>query len=443
MTVSAAGGRPDLSRDGSRPLLPAGMLAAAVITAAGLAVATLVVLAGWIAAPHDASGLPSVLRAAAAIWLACQHATVTIRGAGRIGLLPLGFIAIPGALLWRGGRWLVRACRVRRLRHAGYAALALAIPYASLTGLLAAVSRSAVVAASVSQSAAGAFAVALAAAGLGGARALAPWGQLVRLLPQRLRSVVVAVAAALAVLVAGAAVLAAASLLAHLHDAAAIERELAPGLVGAGLLMLLQLAYLPNAVIWAIAFALGPGFAFGTGTVVAPTGAALAQLPAFPLLAALPAGVHPAMPGWLEPVVLAQPYLAGAVAGLLLVRAAPALALDVAPLWGLACGAVSGSLLGVLAAASGGPLGAGRLAAVGPSPWQAALVSALEIGIAAALSAGVANYLLLRRAGVLRPSAAGPASQAEPARHNVIFTDPWAGERPRRRPDPAGPSALP
>ena len=84
------------------------------------------------------------------------------------------------------------------------------------------------------------------------------------------------------------------------------------------------------------------------------------------------------MPGWIEPTVLALPYLAGGLGGLLLVRAAPALALDAAPLWGLACGAVSGVLLGVLAAVSGGPLGDG-LADVGPSAWQTGRGSALEI----------------------------------------------------------------
>jgi hypothetical protein len=205
-------------------------------------------------------------------------------------------------------------------------------------------------------------------------------------------------------------------------------------------------------VIWAIAFALGPGFAFGSGTVVAPTGSALAQLPAFPMLAALPPGLHGAMPGWIEPTVLAVPYLAGGVGGVLLVRAAPALGLDTAPLLGLACGAASGVLLGLLAAVSGGPLGDGRLAAVGPSAWQVGVVSALEIGVGAALTAGLANYRVLRK-----PGEAG--KPGEVARHRVvpsalaagqagdghrIYVDPWAGDPPNtQRRTPAGPSALP
>jgi hypothetical protein len=150
--------------------------------------------------------------------------------------------------------------------------------------------------------------------------------------------------------------------------------------------------------------------------------------------------------------VLAVPYLAGGLGGLLLVRtvmAAPAaLALDAAPMWGLASGVVSGCVLGVLAAVSGGPLGDGRLTAVGPSAWQVGLVSALELGISAAVTAGVVNFRALRRAGAL-PAAAEPAPDRANAavtvgadgRH-VIFVDPWAGDPPSE-PTPRGPSALP
>src|SRR5262249_6091555 len=155
--------------------------------------------------------------------------------------------------------------------------------------------------------------------------------------------------------------------------------------------------YVPNAVGWAVCFMLGPGFAFGAGTVVAPTGAALGPLPMFPLLAALPTGTHDSVPGWASVAVLAMPYLAGVFGGVLLVRAAPSPAAETAPLWGFACGAATGCVTGLLAAFSGGPLGSGRLAVVGPSGWQAGLVATLEVGVAAAVAAGIANWLRLRR----------------------------------------------
>lgn len=431
----------------------AGVLAAVAVTATGVAVLALLALIGWIAAPHEGVGLPDVLRMSAALWLVGQHVGFTFRGAGRIGLLPLGLVLLPGALLWRAGQWVVRAAQVRRLRHVGSAAVALAAPYALLTGALAVASRSALESSSLLQSVAWGLLLALAAGGLGGARALAPWPQLVRLLPARLRSVVVGVAGALATLAAAGALVAGTSLVMHMHEAAVLERDLDPGVIGSVLLFLLELGYLPNAVIWAIAFSLGPGFAFGSGTVVGPTGSALAQLPAFPMLAALPPGLHAAMPGWIGPTVLAMPYLAGVLGGILLVRAAPALSLDTAPLLGLACGAVAGILLGLLAAVSGGPLGDGRLAAVGPSAWQVGVVSALEIGVSAAVTAGLANYRALRMTGALagqRGAARAPvtAPVADPAAQagdgHSIYVDPWAGDPPRgQRRASAGPSALP
>lgn len=429
-----------------RSLLVTGALAAAAVTGTGVAVLALLALIGWIAAPHQGVGLPAVLRMSAALWLVGQHVGFAFRGAGRIGLLPLGLVLLPGALLWRAGGWVVRATQVQRLRHVGYAAVAVAAPYALLTGVLAVASRSTLESSSLLQSVAWGLLLALAASGFGGARALAPWPQLVRLLPDRPRSVVVGVAGAFATLAAAGALVAGISIAVHLPEAATLQRDLAPGAIGTVLLCLLELGYLPNAVIWAISFALGPGFAFGSGTVVAPTGSALTQLPAFPMLAALPPGVHAAMPGWIGPTVLAMPYLAGALGGVLLVRTSPALSLDAAPLLGLACGAVSGVLLGLLAAVSGGPLGDGRLAAVGPSGWQAGVVSALEIGVSAAVTAGLANYRVLRKSGALarhRDAAAMPAADQAGERH-VIYVDPWAGDSPSsQRRTPAGPSSLP
>jgi Family of unknown function (DUF6350) len=446
---------------GPRSLLGTGTVAALAVTGTGLAVVTLLVLIGFIAAPHAGFGLPAVLRTAAMLWLVGHHVGFSFRGAGRIGMLPLGLVVLPGALLWRAGRWVARVGGVRRLRHVGLAALGLAIPYAVATGVLAIVSRSGLAAASLLQAVACGFLLAFAAGGFGAARALAPWSALIRLLPQRPRSVVVAVAGSLAVLATSGALVTCVSLAAHLHEAATLQTSLAPGAVGTVLLLLLQVGYLPNAILWAIAFTLGPGFAFGSATVVAPTGSALSQLPALPLLAALPPGLHSALPGGLEPIVLALPYLAGGLGGVLLVRAVsiraitagtPAgsprggtgLALDVAPLLGLVCGAVSGVVLGVLAAVSGGPLGDGRLAAVGPSPWQVGLVSALELGISTAVTAGLLNYLALRRAGALpqqpAPSRTDPPEQGT----HVIYLDPWAGDEPSARPvSPPGPAALP
>ncbi|MGE5131341.1 MAG: DUF6350 family protein [Gemmatimonadota bacterium] len=436
----------------SRPLVVTGATAAGAAMLVGLGVIIPFVLAGWIAAPHDGLGLTGVLRTATDIWLAAHHVGFSLRGAGRIGMLPLGLVLLPGALLWRAGRWVVRTGRVSRLRHVGYAALALAVPYAVLAGALALASRSALVAPSLPQAAVAGFLLALVAGGLGGARALAPWGRLAGLLSPRPRSLVLGTVGTLAVLAAAGALIAGASLAAHLGQYRALTAALAPGAVGTLLLILAQIAYVPNAVGWAVCYTLGPGFAFGTGTVVAPTGSALGPLPMFPMLAALPSGAHTGVPAWVSAAVLLVPYLAGVFGGVLTVRAAPVPAVELAPLWGFACGALSGVVTGALAAFSGGPLGSDRLAAVGPSGWQAGLVATLEVGVAAAVGAGIVNWLRLRRdptLAALRPGPAPPADEpgppggGEPDDGHQIYVDPWAGEADPPASHPPGPSSLP
>jgi len=209
---SADGSGPGPASPGARPLVATGAIAAALAAGGGLALLTLLVLAGWIAAPHDGVGLTGVLRTASVLWLIGNHVGFALHGTGRIGMLPLGLVLLPGALLWRAGRWVVRAGGVSRLRHVGYAAVALATPYALIAGALAIASRSAQVAPSVPQAVSCGFLLALVAGGLGGARGLAPWGQLTRLLPDRPRSVIIGVVGALAVLTVSGALLAGLSL---------------------------------------------------------------------------------------------------------------------------------------------------------------------------------------------------------------------------------------
>jgi hypothetical protein len=428
-----------------------GAIAASAVTVTGLVILTLLVLVGWIAAPHSGLGLPGVLRTATGLWLAAHHVGFTLRGAGRIGMLPLGLVLLPGVLLWRAGRWIVRTAEVTKLTELRLAVLALAAPYAALCGALALAGRSSLATPSLPEAVIAGFLLALCAGGLGAARALAPWDRLARLMPPRTRSVVLGSAGALAVLGAGGALLAGVSLALHLTEYRALDASLAPGAVGGALLLLAQLAYVPNAVGWAVCYSLGPGFAFGTATVVAPTGAALGPLPIFPLLAALPAGSS-AIPGWATVAVLGLPYLAGVLAGVLLVRAAPTPAVEIAPLWGFLCGVVTGCVTGALAAFSGGPLGSGRLAAVGPSGWQSALVAMLEVGVSAAIAAGVANWLRLRRdpelaaarAGGAATERGGPSGPGDDDGHR-IYLNPWADRdngHPEDRP-PLGPSVLP
>jgi hypothetical protein len=198
---------------------------------------------------------------------------------------------------------------------------------------------------------------------------------------------------------------------------------------------------------------------------VSPSGSALGAVPAFPMLAALPVGARAAFPPWLGFFVLAAPYLAGVLAGLITVRIAPTPYLEAAPLWGLVSGSLAGVVIGFAAKFSGGPLGSGHLAAVGPAGAEVGLVAVLEVGVTAAVVAGAANWLLLRhhihrlaaasasadssgqasghrvlapvvRAPVVRaadPRATAPApsvvDETDDADGHRIYYDPWAVEK--------------
>ena len=167
----------------TRPLVVTGGIAACAAAASGLAVLTTLTAIGWITAPHVGlgAGLGGVLRTAALLWLVAHHVGFTVHGAGRIGMLPLGLVLLPGSLLALAGRWVVRNGGVTRLRHVGYAALALALPYTLLAGALAVASRSAQAAPSLWQAIIASFLLALVAGGLGAARGLAPWSRLASL----------------------------------------------------------------------------------------------------------------------------------------------------------------------------------------------------------------------------------------------------------------------
>ena len=448
-----AAGEPEIQREPkSTPLVITGGIAACAAAVSGLAVLTTLTAIGWITAPHVGigSGLGGVLRTAGLLWLVGHHVGFTVRGAGRIGMLPLGLVALPGALLAVAGRWVVRTAGVTRLRHVGYVAIALAFPYALLAGAIAVASRTAVASPSLWQAVIAAFLLALVAGGLGAARGLAPWSRLATLMPPRHRSIVMGMLATGAVLTAAGAVLAGGSLVTHLQQVRQATDALNPGLGGAALLLLAQLAYIPNAIIWAVAYTLGPGFAFGTGTVVAPTGSALGAVPIFPMLAALPSGntaqsalasgyggSHLGGSVWLTIAMLAVPYLAGIFGGIVTVRIAPTPMLEAAPLWGFAAGTAAGLVTGLAAVFAGGPLGDGRLASVGPSGLQVGLVAVLEIGVTAALAAGAANWLILRRSGgrvfgrppvpevIPDPSVVDESDDLDGHR---IYVNPWAEE---------------
>ncbi len=138
----------------------------------------------------------------------------------------------------------------------------------------------------------------------------------------------------------------------------------------------IQLAYLPNLVVWIAAYLIGAGFAVGTDTIVSPFTVVLGTLPEVPLTALLPSEPLP-MP-WLPPVLIACGSL---VAGTIIRGAGLAWRMRTRIVVGAAIAAIAAICLAVLAAASAGGLGPGLLEVVGPNPWVTGVWTFLVVGM--------------------------------------------------------------
>lgn len=184
--------------------------------------------------------------------------------------------------------------------------------------------------------------------------------------------------AAAAAVITVAAVTVALLLLASYAKIVTLYESLHAEILGGVLLTLGQIAFLPNAVVWASSWLVGPGFAIGTGSAVSPLATQLGPIPAIPLLGALPTGHH--LFGY---VGLLVPVLAGFLAGAVLRRSVAEGGGRSVFLTGLGIGAVGGLTLGLLAWFSAGSAGPGRLLTVGPDPWSVGAWAAIEIGVGA------------------------------------------------------------
>lgn len=198
----------------------------------------------------------------------------------------------------------------------------------------------------------------------------------------------VAVAAAIT---AVASVAVAAMLALNYATVVALYQGLHTEVLGGFALTIAQIAVLPNLVIWAAAWLVGPGFAIGAGSTVSPLATQLGPIPALPIFGALPTGELAF--GF---IVLAVPVAAGfLVAATLRSWFAAELPRQATPgiivAAGCGIGVVAGAVLALLAAASAGAAGPGRLAQVGPDPVSVFLWAAIGVGIAAVCGLFAAN----------------------------------------------------
>ncbi|MDR7188931.1 hypothetical protein J2Y46_001754 [Microbacterium sp. BE35] len=243
--------------------------------------------------------------------------------------------------------------------------------------------------------------------------------------------------------------------------------------IGATVITLVQLAYVPTLAVWGMSFVAGPGFAVGTGTAVSPAGTQVGVIPGLPALGAVPESTTSwllllallpialgALGGWiarsrllhaggpsrtrmLQPAPSAGPassrFDAGktaALSGLLsgsatqepgaeghlddhLDAAEDPIAARLVVTAGIAL--LSGGAAALLAWAASGSLGPGRLAEFGPDAGPVGLAVGLEVLLGAAI------LLLSPRAADGRHSAAqNPALGAAAVEPATADDDPHA-----------------
>jgi hypothetical protein len=352
----------------------AGVTAALWAAAVGMAIVGALVIVAWAASSRGGDSLSSPISASGVLWLVAHHAGVAAPEA-TITLLPLALLAVPLVLLVRAGRWAARITSVRTTSDAvllvgagsaGYAGVAVGV--ASLAALGDA---------HVSELSALLWAGGLAVVGLTVGvlqeSALGPaWA--VRF-PRVFRDAAPALLASGAVVVVAAGAVTIAAIATRWATVTGLAASASHSAWDSAGLFLVSLAYLPNLLVWAIAYIAGPGFSVGGGAVVDPFSMSGALLPGVPILGAIPQDAPAA-----APLLLFLPVLAGMVGALVLRRRRRLHVLDEVVTLVLAA-AILGVVVGLLCALSGGALGWGRLAFLGPSglvvgPALAALVAA-------------------------------------------------------------------
>lgn len=202
-----------------------------------------------------------------------------------------------------------------------------------------------------------------------------------RLMPARTRApweiATTWAAFALAILLAVATLVLFISLAIHYRAVFDLTTVISPGIFGGVALIAIQILYLPNMVVATLGYISGSGAHIGSGSIIHPFLFELDQLPALPLLGALPRGSFPwAIAGAF--VVIAFGFI---IHRRLLVRFGS----DLTSAISLAAFFVFSLLIAVSAS---GQLITDVLGEVGPSWWRFPLVLSGELALGMALSKG-------------------------------------------------------
>ncbi|MFT4081262.1 MAG: DUF6350 family protein [Nocardioides sp.] len=378
--------------------------------AAGLLLVCLAIgVIGWFLSDAGAHGAPSdALRVGALGWLMGHGSGIVVAGTS-VTAVPLGVTLVAAWSIWRVGLrvgdavsghgpdadaladgerdWTVPIAAA--LFAVGYAVVAVVV--ASLAGTTATAPS---VAGVVTWSVAMCVLVGGVAISVGSGRA-ALWATLA---PPLLRDTMATAKVLLRCWLALCTAVLLIALVLHLDTAVNVlsQLHLSPGekVLYIGLCLLI----LPNSVVFAWAYLLGPGFSVGVGTVVSPTAVSIGSLPMLPLFAALPGnGTHPV---W-TPYLVALAPLTAIVAVCWVQRRRPSLVWSEGLLRGGCAGVVAGVVIGFCSGLAGGSIGPGRMADVGPFAGSVLVHAIASFGIAGAV-AGLAMTWWQRRVAARR-----------------------------------------
>ncbi len=157
---------------------------------------------------------------------------------------------------------------------------------------------------------------------------------------------------------------------------------LQPGFVGGLLLLLLNLLYLPNAIVSTLSYLVGPGFAVGSHTLISPLTHRVSEIPALPFLGGLPTGRHPLVLLSIAVMVVMGAILYNvtiAQSSRIFIKSFLYILID----------------LGILSFLSSGSLITTAMSAVGVSAWQFTLAVTCEIGVGIILAMTMPRLLAL------------------------------------------------
>lgn len=233
-------------------------------------------LIAWATAGSITGNTSDPIRAALWLWLGAHHVPFFLNGStiGYLSFLPIGAMLIPFFAL-RVGFSKALSKLHGDFHNLNSVRAIFAIEYALVATVLALSSRSSTVSPQWYLTPLFAFVIAYFASLTSGTRL-------------RISQALSLASRALAILLGFSFIVLALLIFTNISTFKNITTVLQPGIFGSLLLFGLNAFYLPNAALAILGYFTGTGFAIGAGTLVSPFVHRLGELPALPLLAALP-----------------------------------------------------------------------------------------------------------------------------------------------------------